>query len=289
MILGLNLTWHWSPGALIFIILLCLLYGLAIQYGQRRDPQQAVIKPHHLVAFGTCIVIMALLLLTPFDTLARTQLFAAHMVQVVFLVTLCAPLFLLACPEWLWQPVLQWPPTRSILNKLTRPFIASLIFNLTFFFWHAPNPFHYALQHGSIYHVELLSLFLASLLNWWPLIGPVRALRRLSYPLQMLYAFLDGQPVDVFAFLLVFTGVVFYPYYQIPAPLLRLGLTAYPLQAVGGTFLMIPGLVDLIVMTPLFFRWLGQMEAKAKAADQKMQEELEEEAALEESGSGTLP
>jgi cytochrome c oxidase assembly factor CtaG len=280
MLLGLNLTWQWSPGVLIFMILLCLLYVLGIRYGRRRNPQEAVLKPHHIVAFVTCIVIMALLLLTPLDTLARTQLFVAHMVQVVFLVTLCAPLFLLACPEWLWLPVLQWPLTRSVLGKLTRPLTASVIFNLTFFFWHAPSPFHYALQHATVYHIELLSLFLASLLNWWPLIGPVRELRRLSYPLQMLYAFLDGQPVDVFAFLLVFTGVVFYPYYQIPAPLAQLGITAYPLQAMGGTFLMIPGIVDLIVMTPLFFRWLAQMEAKAKVTDQRIQEELEEEAAL---------
>ncbi len=283
MLPGLHLTWQWSPGTLIFIILLCLLYILGIRYGQSHNPREALLKPHHIVAFGTCIVIMALLLLTPLDTLARTQLFIAHMVQVVFLVTLCAPLFLLACPEWLWQPVLHWPPTRNILGKLTRPLTASVIFNLTFFFWHAPNPFHYALQHPTVYHIELISLFLTSLLNWWPLIGPVRELRRLSYPLQMLYAFLDGQPVDIFAFLLVFTGAIFYPYYQIPAPLAQLGLTAYPLQAAGGTFLMIPGLVDLIVMTPLFFRWLGQMETRAKITDQKMQEELEEEAALEES------
>lgn len=279
MFLGLNLTWHWSPGALIFIILLCLLYVLGIRYGQRRDAR-VVLKPHHIVAFVTCVVVMALLLLTPLDTLARTQLFVAHMVQVVFLVTLCAPLFLFACPEWFWQPVLQWSPTRGILSKLTSPFLASLIFNLTFFIWHAPRPFHYALQHGSVYHIELLSLFLASLLNWWPLIGSVHELRNLSYPLQMLYAFLDGQPVDIFAFLLVFTGAIFYPYYQIPAPLAQLGLTAYPLQAAGGAFLMIPGIIDLIIMTPLFFHWLGQVEARAKIADQKMQEELEEEAAL---------
>ena len=280
--LGLNLTWHWSPGALTFIILLCLLYMLAIRQGRRRNPQEAVLKTRNVVAFGTSIVIMALLLLTPFDTLARTQLFAAHMVQVVFLITLCAPLFLLASPGWLWQPLLQQPAARSILRWLTRPLVASVIFNLTFLLWHAPNPFRFALQHGPVYHIELLSLFLASLLNWWPLIGPVRELRPSSYPLQMVYAFLDGQPVDIFAFLLVFTGTVFYPYYQIPAPLIQLGLTAYPLQAVGGTFLLIPGVVDLIVMTPLFFRWLQHMEDRAKLADQQRQEELDAEAAFED-------
>ena len=280
--LGLNLTWHWSPGALIFIILLCLLYMLAIRQGRKRNSQEAVLKTRNVVAFVTAIVIIALLLLTPLDTLARTQLFAAHMVQVVFLITLCAPLILLASPGWLWEPLIQQPIARSILRRLTHPLLASFIFNLTFLVWHAPNPFHYALQHGSVYHIELLSLFLASLLNWWPLIGPVRELRPISYPMQMVYAFLDGQPVDVFAFLLVFTGAVFYPYYQIPAQLVQLGLTAYPLQAVGGTFLLIPGVVDLIVMTPLFFRWLQHMEARAKVADQQRQEELDAEAALED-------
>lgn len=286
MLLGLNLTWHWSPGALIFILLLCLLYMLAIQLGRRHNPEEAVLKKRHIVSFVLAMVIMALLLLTPFDTLARTQLFAAHMVQVVFLITLCAPLFLLASPEWLWQPLLRLPAARSAMGWLTRPLVGSLIFNLTFFFWHAPNPFRFALQHGSVYHLELISLFLTALLNWWPLVGPVRELRRISYPLQMLYAFLDGQPVDIFAFLLVFTGAVFYPYYQIPAPLAQIGLTAYPLQAVGGAFLLIPGLVDLAVMTPLFFRWLQQAEEKAKIADQQRQEEMEAEdalAALEES------
>ena len=280
--LGLNLAWPWNPGALIFILLLCLLYVLAIWQGRKRNPREAVLKTSNVVAFVTAIVLMALLLLTPLDTLARTQLFAAHMAQVVFLITVCAPLCLLASPAWLWQPLLQLPVARNILKRLTHPFVASAIFNLTFLIWHAPNPFHFALQHASVYHIELLSLFLASLLNWWPLIGPVRTLRPISYPMQMVYAFLDGQPVDIFAFLLVFTGAVFYPYYQIPPQLVQLGLTAYPLQAVGGTFLLVPGVVDLIVMTPFFFLWLQQMENKAKLADQRRQQALDAEAALED-------
>lgn len=294
MFSDLNLTWHWSPGALIFILLLCLLYILAIRLARRNSEDsgdigshpEKVLKKRHIVSFALAMIIMALLLLTPLDTLARTQLFAAHMVQVVFLITLCAPLCLLASPERLWQPLLRLPAAQRTMAWLTRPLVGSIIFNLTFFFWHTPNPFRFALQHGSVYHLELLSLFLTALLNWWPLIGPVRELRRIGYPLQMLYAFLDGQPVDIFAFLLVFTGAVFYPYYLIPASLARLGLTAYPLQAVGGAFLLIPGLVDLTVMTPLFFLWLQQAEEKAKVADQQRQEEMEAEealAALEES------
>ena len=159
---------------------------------------------------------------------------------------------------------------------LTQPVVASALFNLNFLIWHAPILFNLALRSGTLYHVELLSFLLTALLNWWPLIGPVRELHKMSYPQQMLYAFLDGQPVDIFAFLLVFSFVVFYPQYAVP-PQLR--ISAFADQAVGGAFLLLPGLVDLVVMSPLFFRWLGQLEEKAKIADLRRQEE--EEAMLE--------
>ena len=97
--------------------------------------------------------------------------------------------------------------------------------------------------------------------------------------MQMLYAFLDGQPLDIYAFLLVFSGVVIYPFYAIPP---QVGISAFADQAVGGALLLLPGLVDLVVMSPLFFLWLAQIEQKAKIADQKRQELADAQAKTEE-------
>ncbi len=276
----LNFSWHWSPGTLIFLLILCLLYGFGIWRVRRRDPAQMPLKTHHILAFVSAIVGIALVMLTPLDTIARTQLFAAHMLQAVVLITVCGPLLLFACPNWLLLPLVQHPLVQPIARFLTKPVIASGIFNLTFLLWHAPGPFHYALQHETMYHIALLSILLTSLLNWWPLIGPVKELRKMSYPMQMLYAFVDGQPVDIFAFLLVFTGILFYPYYTFPTQLAQFGVSPIADQTIGGAFLLLPGLVDLLVMSPLFFRWLGQIEEKAKIADQQRQQEMEEEDAL---------
>jgi cytochrome c oxidase assembly factor CtaG len=276
----LNFSWHWSPGTLIFLIVLSLLYGFGIWRVRRRSTQDAPLKTYHIPAFVTAILSIALVMLTPIDTIARTQLFAAHMVQAVVLITISGPMLLFACPRWLLLPLVEHPLVRPIARFLTKPLIASGIFNITFLLWHAPGPFHFALLHGTVYHIELLSIFLTSLLNWWPLIGPVKELRKMSYPMQMLYAFVDGQPVDIFAFLLVFTGVVFYPYYTIPTQLAQFGVSPVADQTIAGAFLLLPGLVDLVVMSPLFFRWLGQIEEKAKIADQQRQEEMEAEAAL---------
>jgi putative membrane protein len=276
MVYGLNFTWHWSPITLTGLIVLCLLYFFGIRRVHRKHPQETPLQIRRIAAFIVAVLAIALLLLTPLDTIARTQLFSAHMLQAVTLITLCAPLLIYACPSWLVQPLFRQPIVQPIARVLTQPVVASALFNFNFLIWHAPVLFHLALRSGTLYHVQLLSFLLTALLNWWPLIGPVRELHKMSYPQQMLYAFLDGQPVDIFAFLLVFSFVVFYPQYTVP---LQLRISAFADQAVGGAFLLLPGLVDLVVMSPLFFRWLGQLEEKAKIADQRRQEE--EEAMLE--------
>ena len=283
MFYGLNISaWHWSPFTLTTLVVVCILYVLGVW--RANSQSNSSIKWYHILAFATAIFLIALVLLTPFDMIARTQLFAAHMLQAVVLTTLCAPLLLASAPTALWQPVLDLPIIPKILQTLTRPLVASILFNATFLLWHAPGLYNYALTHGTIYHIEMFSFLLTSLLNWWPLIGPVREFRKLSYPLQMLYAFLDGQPVDIFAFLLVFTEVIFYPRYAVPHPFVQFGYTALADQTVAGAFLLIPGIVDLIVMTPLFFRWLAQIEQKEKQADQQRLEEEEAEALQDEMG-----
>ena len=278
MLNGLDFSWQLNLISLFVLALICLLFILGIRLAGRGGAHPPLNK-WRLAAFITAIALGVLVLLTPFDTIARTQLFAAHMVQAVVLTTLCAPLLLAACPDWLLQPILEQPVSRAVAQALTRPLVASFLFNFTFLAWHVPAIFNVAQRNNALYQIEMLSILFMALLNWWPLIGPLRELRNLSYPVQMLYAFLDGQPVDIFAFLLVFTGTVFYKQYVIPQQLLQNGYSAVADQAVGGAFLLIPGLVDLVVMSPLFFRWLAQIEQQAKIADQRRQEEEEAEAA----------
>ncbi|HLX56412.1 MAG TPA: cytochrome c oxidase assembly protein [Ktedonobacteraceae bacterium] len=277
MFYGLKFAWHLSPITAIGLVILCLLYIFGIRRARQDNSQEKPLPLRRVISFIAAVVVIALLLLTPIDNIARTQLFFAHMFQAVILITLCAPLLVYACPAWLIQPLFANPFVRPIARILTQPVIASLIFNLNFLSWHAPVLFRFALHNGTFYHVMMISFLVTALLNWWPLIGSARELHKMTYPQQMLYAFLDGQPVDIFAFLLVFSFVVIYPYYAVPP---QLGISTFADQAAGGALLLLPGLVDLVVMSPLFFRWLGQLEVKAKLADQRLQEE--EDAMMEE-------
>lgn len=278
---GLNITWHWSPFSLVALFLLCLGYGLTLWLMHRHKPQERPIKKRQIAWFLSAVVLIALFFLTPIDTVARTQLFLAHMFQVVFLITFAAPCLIFSCPDWLFEPILKQPITRAVFKFLTQPVVASVLFNATFLLWHVPTLFTQALTHGNLYHIMLWSIFLTSLLNWWPLIGYHRDLHHMSYPAQMLYAFLDGQPMDIYALIIVFSGVVLYPY-AVPA---QLNIGAFADQAAAGALLLLPGIIDLVVMSPLFFRWLAQIEEKAVLNDARLQALLEarEQAEREES------
>lgn len=262
---GIQLTWHCSPFSLVAILLFCLAYALTIHQLHRHRPLQRPVKKRQILWFACGVLILALLFLTPLDTVARRQLFLAHMCQVVCVVTFAVPCILFACPDWLFQPALAWPLSRMLFGWLTRPLVASLLFNATFLFWHLPVVYNQTLQ-GPLYHLLLWSLFLVSFLNWWPLIGPERSLHQMSYPAQIAFAFLDGEPLTISAFLLVFSGVVLYPP-ALPAQFLSDSAD----QTSAGALLLIPGIVDLVVMSPLFFRWLQQMEERARRDDLRLQ------------------
>lgn len=263
---GINLTWHWSPYSLAGLLLFCLAYVVTLWWMHKRRPQERSIKKRQIAWFAGGVLIMALFLFTPIDMVARTQLFLAHMFQVVFIITFAVPCFLFAFPDWLFDPVFARPVTRAIMKVLTQPVVASVIFNATFVFWHLAPVYDQTLtaRYGYLYHIMLWSLFLVSFLNWWPLIGHDRQLHHMSYPVQIAFAFLDGEPLQLYAFVVVFTGLVFYPYHVPPQ-----FLSVYADQASAGALLLLPGIVDLVVMSPIFFRWLAQIEAKARVNDER--------------------
>jgi putative membrane protein len=94
----------------------------------------------------------------------------------------------------------------------------------------------------------------ASVLMWWPIASPSRALPRLPHAGQMLYCFLMTVPMSLVSVYIVYATSALYPAYA-AAPRIA-GLSPLEDQRLGGLIMWIPGgLFFLVLMTVIFFRW----------------------------------
>jgi cytochrome c oxidase assembly factor CtaG len=274
---NLAATWNWRPGVLLFFAVIALLYifgVVRVNAKHWRDAQVPNIHVARIIAFFVGWLIAVLILVSPLDTIGRTQIFFIHIAQIILLSTISVPLVLVGCPEPLLRPALNIAGIREITKLVTGPIVASILFNFSFIIWNSPRIYNAASVNGALYDTMMVWFFVVSLINWWPLLGSVPQFRTISYPVQMLYAFFDGLPLDIYAFILVYSGTTLFTNYTIPA---QLNLTRFGDQTVGGALLLVPGVVDLIVMTPYFFLWLRQTEQKTRLADEIRQQELDDE------------
>ncbi|MCL4465868.1 MAG: cytochrome c oxidase assembly protein [Chloroflexi bacterium] len=256
--------WSWEPSIVIGVALLVGAYLYASRQVRRRHPGD---DPHarwraSLFLLGSVILLLSLV--SPLDELSDEYLFSAHMVQHILLATVVPPLLLLGTPDRLLYPVVRMRMVATIARFLTFPLTAFLIFNLDFVLWHLPVFYQAALADERIHVVQHLSFIAAGVLNWWPVLSPVRALARLSYPLQLLYLTLNCQPGVALGAILVFSRDVLYRSYE-EAPRL-FGISAYVDQQIGGLIMWVPGnVIYMVALSIVFFKWLQGEERDAQS------------------------
>src|SRR5450755_407872 len=149
--------------------------GLYLLGGQSYRRSRA--EPLRTAAFVAGLATIVLALDSPLDGYAD-QLFWAHMIQHVLLLTVAPPLILLGRP-WprMWRALpLQSRTTigRTLararwttpLRALARPLPAWLLFNATILGWHIPGAYNATLQSTTIHDLEHAMFFFTGLLFW---------------------------------------------------------------------------------------------------------------------------
>jgi putative membrane protein len=271
-----TMRWSWSPAALITLVLLAVLYGWTVWSAWKQDIKdergEKPLQWYHLAAFGVALVLAFLIFFSPVNA-GGQQYFVLHAVQLVGLTTVCVPLMMFAWPVAVSRRLLGLPGIRDILEMLSVPLLSSLAFNFAFIIWHIPVLYAQVVKDTNLYHLQLLCIFVLAFLSWGPLCAAWRGTRHMRYPTQMLYTFLDGQPMDWLAFALLITTSPLYSSYLFPS---LLGIPNFSDQAAGALVLLCPGIVDLVILSVIFFRWMMQIEQRTRAKDQERVQEEEE-------------
>jgi putative membrane protein len=222
-------------------------------------------------------VSLALALLSPIHTFSE-ELFFVHMAQHVIVMSVAAPLLLLANPV---QAMIWSLPPRArvavghmlsaearplrVLKLLTQPIVAWTLFVLNLWVWHQPPAYQAALESELVHYAQHLLFFLSAVLFWWPVIGPAPLRSRLPYPARMLYVFVTWLPNSVLGAGFTFAPNVMMSFYE--ARPRHWGIDPLADQQLAGLIMWIPGdsiyAAAMIVLLLATLRQEDRREARA--------------------------
>ena len=195
----------------------------------------------------------------PMHDLAERYLYSVHMLQHMLL-TLVAPALLLAgTPHWLARRVLKPRWLMWLTRKITRPVPALLLYNGILVLSHWPTVVDATLRSEPLHFLSHSILFLSAIVMWWPVLSPLPEIPRASYPVQMLYLFLQTVVPTVPASFLTFADRPIYHFYEtIPR---WFSISVLEDQRIAGLEMKIlGGLLLWSVIAVLFFRWSSKEE-----------------------------
>ena len=264
---SLLLQWHWDPGVLLFLAALSAGYAAGIGPLRRKYNLGEPATRRQKLLFLSAIALLFITLVSPLDALGNNYLFSAHITQVLMLTTFCPPLLLLSLPDWLLNPLFRAGPLRHMTRGMFFLFLATFVFNVNFILWLIPALYNPAVQHAPLHDLQSLIFLFTGIINWWPLITPVRDGPRWSHPIQLLYLFLDGLPLGFVCVILFFINQPAYAVY-LNAPHLW-GISALADFQLGAIILYAPGLLlDIVVLSVIFFRWSARQEEEARRREE---------------------
>lgn len=250
--------WHVHPEIMGITAALVLGYW----YGIRRlgpryaPPGEPAVTRRQIGWFTASIIAFLAVQATPIHDIGEQSLYSVHMVQHLVLTLVFPPMLLFGTPQWLMQLVCR--PLLPVLRVVTRPIIALLIFNALIAITHVPGVVT-SITTNEVVHVGFhIALVLGAFVMWWPVIGPIPEIPKLTPFMAMGYLFLQSLVPTVPASFLTFADDTVYKIYETMPRLW--GIDALTDQLVGGLIMKVGGGAILwIGIAFIFFRWaLGE-------------------------------
>ena len=255
------LKWSIHPSTVIGLAALAALY----LWRARSATSENILSGWRKLSFFSSLLVIFGSLNGPIHDLSDTYIFSAHMVQNLLLTMLMPPLMILGVPGWMLRPLLRNRVINAIARRVTKPVACFVIFNLVIAVWHLPVFYNAAMDNHNIHILEHLMFMAAAVLMWWPITSQLPELPRLSYPGQMLYCFLMILPMSIVAIYISMADQVLYPAYS-AAPRVT-SLSPLEDQLLGGLIMWVPGgVIFMIIMTVVFFRWAARGEDDTASA-----------------------
>lgn len=230
-------SWHVHWSTLLVLAAVVAVYVLA----QRRWPSDT----RRRVAFDLGILLLLAVYATPLHTIALNYLLCIHLLQNVVTAEWAPALIVFGIAPALARELERF----TAFRLLTHPLFALPLWLATYFTWHIPAIYDYALERpDSLLHLEHLTYFVAGLLMWWPVLHG-----RWSDGLKALYLFAAFVLAAPLGLLLALLPNPIYDFYK-EAPQLW-GLSDLTDQQIAGVTMAVE---QAIVFFAVFAYYFGR-------------------------------
>jgi cytochrome c oxidase assembly factor CtaG len=252
-------SWTFDPLQLAPILVGGFLYYRRVATLRARGLRVASWRPW---TFGAGLLMLAIALVTPLDAFAEQQFLSAHMLQHVLLGDL-APLAIVA---GLTGPILR--PILSIrwleaLRVLAHPLVALPLWAVSLCVWHLPYLYEAALHHGGVHALEHLCFFTFGALMWAAVVEVLPGPAWFGTGLKLGYIVVVRLVETVLGNVFIWSGQVFYPFYEHPTDLW--GISAKADKGIAGALMMIEGsIVTIAALAWLFLRLAQEGELRQR-------------------------
>ena len=247
--------WHAHVDVWLLITTIAFAYAWAVK---RVGPTKVhaierAVTRKQVAFFATGLFFMWVAADWPMHDLAERRLYSVHMTQHMLLTLIVPPLLMIGTPDWLWRYALGKRGIQ-VARQLTRPIIALIQFNTVIVITHIPNVVTASAQSEMLHFGLHFVLFWSAVIMWSPVLNPLIELPSLSYPVRMLYLFLQSLIPTVPASFLTFGHTVLYKVY---ATFPRIwGISAMTDQLMAGLIMkLVGGAVLWSVIIWYFFKW----------------------------------
>ena len=248
-------SWTWDPAQLLLIAAAAFLY-------YRRAHTLAVrgtpVPAWRRLVFALGLLLAFLAVASPIHELGEKEFLVVHMLQHILLGDL-APLCMVAgLTGPILRPVLAIPLFQR-LRFLAHPLVAFPIWAVNLLLWHLPFAYQGALHHDAVHAVQHILFFTCGCLMWAPVVEVLPGPEWFGTGMKLGYIAAVRIVETILGNVFVWSGGVFYHYYQHPAE--RWGISAHADQGIAGGLMMIEGsIVTICALAWLFLRLGSESE-----------------------------
>jgi cytochrome c oxidase assembly factor CtaG len=206
-------------------------------------------------AGATATLLVAAAWLSPLQTLASHYLLTAHLLQITLVMGVIPPLLLLALPAEC-RITIPGPLLRGA-RLLVHPVAGILAINAAFFGWHLTGAYDASLRNQELYALQQISLLVASLLFWWPIVVPLGDRRVLSRWATLGYILVATIPQTFGGITVALAKHALYPTYGLAPRLFGVGVLTDQ-QIAGACIAMVSKIALFTAFSVVFLRMLNE-------------------------------